>query len=139
MEEPDPERAAMTFVTHYLRRQGYDVRDVSGDRSFRGFDLLATRDGVVVRIEVKGCTRPWGIPDPYHTEFDEDRRLVADFLYVVYFLAEESTPKLCIIPREAIDPMMVTERRGYRISGRFTKASVLEKFLVPAGDDETVS
>lgn len=35
---------------------------------------------------MKGCTVEWGIPDPYFTEFDEERRLVADFLYVVYFL-----------------------------------------------------
>lgn len=110
------------------------MTDVSRTRGKKGFDLLARRDGEELKIEVKGCTRPWHIPDAYATEFDAERRLVADFLYVVYFLETEARPILCVIPRAAIDPGMVMPRHGFRISGRFKNARVLQKFVV-TGDD----
>ncbi len=83
-----------------------------------------------IKIEVKGCSRPWGIPDPYITEFDDERRLIADFLYVVYMLEGEE-PKLCVIPRDALNPDDIVPKFGYRIASRFKKKSVLEKFLQP--------
>lgn len=91
---------------------------------------MLIRDSEQLKIEIKGCTVPWGIPDPYHTEFDDQKRLVADFLYVVYFLGEQP-PQLCVIPRDAIDPSKVTRRQGYRISGSFKKESVMKKFMKP--------
>ena len=122
------EQRAVWFVTEFLTREGFTVTNVTRNRAHRGYDIVAARPGEEVKIEVKGCTKEWEIPDPYFTEFDSERRLVADFLYVVYFIGSEP-PRLCAIPREAIDPSAVTPRQGYRISGRLKKESVLGRFI----------
>jgi len=129
----DTENKAITLVTEYLRKQGYEVENVSrGKRrnsEHRVYDLIATKPGEgPVRIEVKGSTREWGIPDPYVTEFDSERRLVADFLYVVYFLDGEP-PTLCAIPRDAFKPEDIRPKSAYRISSRFKNKKSLEPYL----------
>jgi Protein NO VEIN, C-terminal len=129
------EDRAVEFVIRYLERQGYDVKNVSKSKrsnpDCKGFDLLAEKLGAKVKIEVKGCRRQWQIPDLFSTEFDIHRRLVADYLYVVYFLGE-SEPQLCIIPRDEISPDYVIPKSGYRISGRFKNKRSLEKFMRPS-------
>ena len=131
MDKRDVEREAMVYAQRFLKHKGYKVTDVARTPGHNGYDLLAEREGEKLRIEVKGCTREWGIPDPFFTEFDADRRLVADYLYVVYFLGQEP-PRLCIIPRDAIDPDMVQLKQGYRISGRFKKATMMQQYMQPA-------
>jgi Protein NO VEIN, C-terminal len=130
------ENNAITFATEYLRKQGYVVENVSrGKRpgsEHRGYDLLARKSGEEpVRIEVKGCTREWGIPDPYVTEFDAEKRLIADFLYVVYFL-DGASPQLCAIPRDALKPEYIVPKSGYRISSRFKNKKSLEPYFRPS-------
>jgi len=127
------EENAIAVTTGHLQKQGYKIENVSrGKRAnseHRGYDLVARKPGEPpVRIEVKGCTRPWGIPDPYVTEFDSDRRLVADFLYVVYFIDKEP-PQLCAIPRDALKPEDIVPKFGYRISSRFKNKKSLERYL----------
>src|SRR5262249_9737379 len=102
------EERAIAFARHYLVQQGYAVEDVSRKGgAHKGYDFLVRRNAEELRIEVKGCSRRWHIPDAYATEFDENRRLVADFLYVVFFIDGEET-QLAVIPRDAIDPAYVT-------------------------------
>ena len=101
---------------------------MSKKREHKGYDLIAEQNGVSLKIEVKGCSNLWGIPDPYVTEFDESRQLVADFLYVVYFI-DGKDPTLCIIPRDAIKPEFVAPKQGYRVSTRFKNESTLKPFL----------
>lgn len=129
--EESVELRAMTMVRSYYGSKGYSVLDVSKARGEHGgYDLLVAKDDERLKIEVKGCTRAYGIPDPYHTEFDkETRQLVADVLCVVYFLSN-AKPTLAIIPRAAIDPKYVTPKFGYRISGRFKNAKTIRPFLV---------
>lgn len=134
MDKAAVERFAIEHVIRYLKRRGFEVTNVTRTRGHNGYDLLATRGDETVRIEVKGCTRPWGIPDPYVTEFDEHRRLVADYLYVVYFLGD-SPPRLCVIPREALKPEMIRPKYGWKISSRFKKESVMARFIVADDDD----
>lgn len=131
----DVEQQAIAYSMRYLETQAYQVDKVSGKRGHRGYDLLARRQDQTLKIEVKGCTRPWGIPDPYVTEFDEARQLVADFLYVVYLL-EGTPPFLCAIPRAAINPDYIKPKSGYRISHKFKKESVMGKFVVCRNLDE---
>jgi hypothetical protein len=130
--EPPPrvELRAVALAKKHFLADGYSVDDVSRKRGHNGYDLLVQKDGRRLKIEVKGATRPWGIPDPYNTEFDESRRLVADLLCVVYFIGNEA-PKMCLIPKEAILPEDVSVRVGFRISSRFKKESVLSKYVVP--------
>ena len=81
-----------------------------------------------LKIEVKGCSHLWGIPDPYVTEFDANRNLIADFLYVVYFINGKD-PAVCIIPRDVIKPEYVIPRETYRVSSRFKNEATLKPFL----------
>lgn len=124
------EQKAIKFVKAYLKRDGFtNIQNVEHNRQHNGYDLIATKSKQRIKIEVKGCTRPWGIPDPYSTEFDNKKRLVADFMYVVYLLGK-SKPKLCIIPRRAFKPEFIKPKFGYRISSGFKNQSQLEKYLV---------
>lgn len=126
---PRVELRAVALAKQHFLAEGYSVIDVSRKRGHNGYDLLIEKNGHGLKVEVKGATRAWGIPDPYNTEFDESRRLVADLLCVVYFIGNDP-PKMCLIPREAILPEDVSVRLGYRISSRFKKESVLSKYVV---------
>jgi hypothetical protein len=127
------EERAIEIAIRFLEERQYVVENVSRGKGknseHKGYDLIARKAGETpLRIEVKGCTRPWAIPDPYITEFDQDRQLVADFLYVVYFCGDDD-PKLCAIPREAFQPDDVVPKFGYRIRSRVKRKSVLEPLL----------
>ena len=122
------EHKAIEIAKDRLISRGYSVQDVSHVRGHNGYDLLAKKPGEILKIEVKACSREWQIPDPYVTEFDADRRLVADYLYVVYFIGDEP-PKLCAIPRDAINPDFIKRRIGFRISSKFKKKECLGRFI----------
>ncbi len=119
----------MSVAKAYLNARGYSVEDVSTIPEHKGYDLIARKDAETLRIEVKGCTRPWGIPDPYVTEFDEERRLVADYLYVVRFVRPR-TPHLSVIPREILtaDFIYGDRARGYFVSATFANRTTLHPF-----------
>jgi hypothetical protein len=118
---------AIEKAEQYFAAEGYAVTNVSRVRGHNGYDLLVEREGQSLRIEVKGCSRIWQIPDLFATEFDSGRRLIADVLCVVYFtLGYENT--ICLIPRDAIPADMVVEKRGYRIRSKFKKESVLKPY-----------
>jgi hypothetical protein len=125
------EHDAIEFVTDHFKRQGYSVSDVTRTRGqHHGYDLVVSRGATRQTIEVKGCTRPYGIPDPYYSEFDpESKRLVADLLCVVYFHADR-TRELAVIPREAIPPDYVVPKLTYRISGKFKNERTIRRFIV---------
>lgn len=124
---------AIRVATAMFADDGYTAEDVSRKRGHNGYDLLLERGGTTVTVEVKGCTRPWQIPDPYVTEFDADKRLVADYLCVVY-LMDPDHPAACVIPRDAIPPKMVLPKRGYRISGSFKTERSLRPYWRSIGE-----
>lgn len=124
------ELRAIDLAKHYFKERGYSVDHVSGKKGHGGYDLLICKGKKKVKIEVKGCTREWQIPDLFVTEFDEEKGLTADFLCVVYFI-EKRKPSLCLIPREVIKPCDVTPKKAYRISSRIKKRSILEPYQRP--------
>jgi hypothetical protein len=130
-QEDRVEYRAMAFVKAYYEDEGYSVMNVSKARGEHGgYDFFITKDDESLKIEVKGCTRPFGIPDPYHTEFDKDTlQLIADVLCVVYFIGD-AEPALAVIPRSAIDPKHVTLKYGYRISSRFKNHKSISPYFV---------
>jgi hypothetical protein len=130
--EAKVEHRAVAFVTRYYEAKGWKVENVSKARGTHGgYDLFATNGHESLKIEVKGCTRPFGIPDPYHTEFDKDTRLlIADVLCVVYYLPGTVSPQLAIIPRDAILAEHVTPKHGYPISSKFKNARSITPFFV---------
>ena len=113
------------------------VEDVSRKRGHNGYDLIISRGSERRTVEVKGCSREWQIPDLFSTEFDESRVLIADLLCVVY-LFDRSNPSICVIPREAIPPEYVVPKMGFRISGKFKRRDVLEKYWKPLPKRETI-
>jgi hypothetical protein len=129
------EKQAIDCAIEYLSTEGYSVRDVSRVRGHNGYDLLAERGTETLRVEVKGCSREWQIPDLFDTEFDKDRRLIADILCVVYF-ANDLATHLCLIPRDAIPPDVVVEKRTYRLRSSFKKRAVLEVFVKPVSSKQ---
>ncbi len=130
------EKLGIEFAKAHFERHGYTVRDVSHKRGHNGYDLLIVRNRRESRVEVKGVSRMWGIPDAYETEFDDKKRLVADFLCVVFVKAKPI--QLCIIPRAAIKSKHIERRCGYRFKSSFKQRSALKKFLqqLPAATEK---
>ncbi len=124
------ELRAIELAHEYFVGEGYEVEDVSRKRGHNGYDFVIAREGVSSKVEVKGCSREWQIPDLFETEFDANKRLIADILCVVY-LVDPEEPSICLIPRDALSPDDVQHKRGFRISSRFKKRSALEKYWKP--------
>jgi hypothetical protein len=132
MEDQQEDRVevrAIRLAECYYKNKGWEVKNVARlGAEHAGYDLFLQKGSEQRKVEVKGCTTLYGIPDPYHTEFDDSLRLVADELCVVYFLPDGQR-KLAIIPREEIPTKYVLPRRGYRISGSFRNAREMDRFI----------
>jgi hypothetical protein len=124
----------MRWAESHYRAQGWDVDNVARrTKQHVGYDLFLKKGPEQRRVEVKGCSSLYGIPDLNHTEFSADAngslRLVADELCVVYFLPNGKC-KRAIIPGEKILPRFVqTLKPMYRISGKFKNAREMDKFI----------
>ena len=126
------EKRAINFVERYLKREFGQFKNVERNPDYPGCDFIAKKGNKWFKIEVKGCGHPWGIPDLYYAEVKKSpKRLVADFLYVVYFIDQERG-KLCRIPRNKIKSEFFTLKRSYRISGKFKNERVLGPFMEQA-------
>jgi hypothetical protein len=124
------EKRAIDFVQRYLKKEFPQVKNVSRDPRHPGYDFIAKDGERCLKIEVKGCSRLWGIPDLYFTEVTEyPRHLVADYLYVVYFIGQQP-PQLCRIPRKAIKSEYFNLKKSYRLSGKFKKERMLGRFML---------
>jgi hypothetical protein len=122
-------RRAVRWVMNYERKHGKKVKDVQCDRHFLGCDIIRYSDKKRAweKVEVKGSTKPHGIPDCFQTEFTKNGKLVADFMYVVNF--EKKKAKLYIIPKKAFKPEHTKIRIGYRISNTF-KTKILPTYKI---------
>ena len=121
----------MRLVRRYYESRGREVKNVSRTRGDHGgYDYIVTKASKQLKVEVKGCSRPFGIPDPYHTEFHpESLQLIADVMCVAYFIPGKEA-QLAIIPRSAILPEHITQKISYRISSRFKNAKTITPFFV---------
>jgi hypothetical protein len=108
-----------------LEKKSWKVKKVA-----QGYDFIARKGNKRLNIEVKGCSRRWGIPDLYHTEVAKSPKrlvLVAHELWVVYF--DRRSPQLCKIPRQAIKSKFFFLKKSYRISGKFKNEQNLGPFM----------
>ena len=112
---------AISVAKRHFESKQYSVEDVS--RNGRGYDLIIKQGQQNLKIEVKGSKNIWKIPDLHATEFDEKKRLKADYLCVVYFI-KRGKPKVCVIPSDAIKPEYVNPISGYRISQRLQRKAL---------------
>jgi hypothetical protein len=121
--------AAETYVFERAKKKP-DIAEVEDKRgSHEGYDFLFTyKDGHKEKVEVKGNAEDRGIPDTRTSEFDSDKRLKANFLYLVAY-AKESRKKVYIIPRGEIKPENLRPLGTYRIRG-FGKRN-RERFVRP--------
>jgi hypothetical protein len=85
MEQPSMrvETRALEIARTFYEDRGFSVEDVSHKRGHNGNDFVVRDENQGLLIEVKGCSRLWGIPDLFATEFDDQHRLIADVLCVV--------------------------------------------------------
>ncbi len=127
---PNPnsvENQAIDFAISHFKKQGYSVEIVSGKRGHGGYDLTVSKEGQLLKVEVKGCSREWQIPDLYGTEVGSDGQLVADFLAVVYLLSGVDS-YICVVPRSDMPPEKFKQKLGYRIHSSLKKESFLGKY-----------
>lgn len=98
-------------VKEYLERENYEVKNVSHNKDYKGYDILAIKNRVSIKIEVKCSSRNKGIPDCYSTEFDSDMKFTADYLYIVR-LDEDKKPKsIEILSKEDIDKYSLLHKK----------------------------
>ncbi|MEK6848568.1 MAG: hypothetical protein AABX65_02965 [Nanoarchaeota archaeon] len=141
MKIDSPEKESMRLVEERLNKEYRKVINVSKrGGEYGGFDFLCEDEsGNKVRVEVKGTTVEYGIPSPYHTEF-VNGKMTADFMYVIYFPREidwNSIDKSLYgskvifykIPREAIIPEYLKEKKGWIISGKFKKKNKMGEYI----------
>jgi hypothetical protein len=125
------ELRAIKFAKRYYKNNGWEkITDVSGrGGEFAGCDLLIEKGSRKWKVEVKGCTKLYGIPDLYDSEIDrKSKRLKADALLIVYYLPGEKC-RLAIIPRKDIAPGNVVRRTMYRLR-RFKNKKTMDRFFV---------
>lgn len=125
------EQKAVAFAIRWWRRRGYRVENVSNTRGHNGYDLLARKRSRRYKIEVKGCTRMWQVPDFHQTEVD-GRGIVADFLQVVYYLEGRRKAFSCVVPRSKLPRSVFRPLGRFRLASRLKKESALKPCLNPA-------
>jgi hypothetical protein len=124
-------RAMKAALEHY-ERLGWSVENVSKARGLHaGYDLFLTNGSNEKRVEVKGCSKLYQIPDLYSSEIDPNTmKLIADELCVVYFTSPSNDNQIAIIPRERISSEYISPKSGWRISSRFKKKEYIGPLLV---------
>ena len=121
------EQIAMKFVKDWAEKQKIKVKEKH--RMGVGYDYeFIYPDGKTEKVEVKGTEKEYKIPDMSVKEFDEKKRLKADFLLVVGNVFSERKI-LYKIPREDINPMNLLLKKTYRIE-RFQNRKNMEKYIV---------
>jgi transposase len=96
--------------------------------SRRGSDRFIYDDGKIEKVEVKGVSKPYGIPDMRVNEF-RNKRLKADYLLVVENVTTPRKRRLYKIPRIAIKPNNLILLQTYRIT-RFQGKKNMNKYRV---------
>jgi hypothetical protein len=89
------ERKAIRAVGKHFQALGYTIRDVQKDS--KGWDLEATRDSIVLRLEVKGLALQFQTVELTPNEFSAMKKHESSFrLCVVSNLLDAALPKLQI-------------------------------------------
>ena len=115
---------AENYVWQRAEKRHITVQDKR--RSGVGYDFEFYYEDRMEKIEVKGNSKDKGIPDMRTNEFDKDRRLKADFIYLIAH-ASQPEKKVYVIPREEIRPEDLRLLSTYRIRGFGKKR--LSKFV----------
>jgi len=102
-------------VMKYYENQGYSCQDVSTDRKYIGYDIVANKEDKSLKIEVKCSKTPGGIPDSYPSEVDKNLGLVADYLCIVRLNGKEKPRAIDILSKVEVDKYYDKHRKVERI------------------------
>jgi hypothetical protein len=120
------EQTAMKFVKDWAEKQKIVVRKTS--RMGFGYDYEFTHpDGRTEKVEVKGTKKEYKIPDMSVREFDEKKRLKADFLLVVGNVLNKEKI-LYRIPRKDIKPENLSLKQTFHIR-KFQNRKNMKKYV----------
>ena len=120
----EAEVEAMRFVRRWAESHKIRVKDVSHEGL--SYDYQFTyQNGKTDKVEVKGVSKPYGIPDMRVNEFLR-KRLKADYLLIVANIVSGKRRRLYKILREDIKPSNLKILHTYRIT-RFQGRRNMEK------------
>lgn len=121
------EQIAMKFVKDWAEKQKIKVEEKY--RMGVGYDYeFIHPHGKTEKVEVKGTKKEYKIPDMSVREFDEKKKLKADFLLVVgNVLSKEKI--LYKIPRKDIKPENLSLKQTFHIR-KFQKRKNMEKYIL---------
>ena len=127
------ETRAMERATKHYEDKAWKVTNVSRVRKdHKGYDLLVQRRSEELKVEVKGSKSPYhGIPDLHSNELDDQGRLIADFLFVVY-LPDDLPSRAAIIPRNEFPPNCMQRKVTYCIRSAWKNQAFIKRFLEEA-------
>jgi len=109
-------KIGMKTSMKFLEDRGYKCTDVSEIKgNHRGYDFIAKKDGKEIKIEVKASADEHKIPDCHATEFDEDKKIIADFLYIVRLAKDLRPKKIEVLSKEEVDRYSDTYKKVERI------------------------
>jgi len=122
-------KRAIEIVKKYEKKCGRTIIDVQYNKNFKGFDLISiSKNKKSIRtIEVKGTKDKYGIPDLYESEVTRNKKLIANYLYVVSFFSKK--PKLYVIPSQVISPEDLRIATYFKVCSNF-KTKRMKKYLV---------
>jgi len=104
------------IVMGYLKKNGYECHDVTKlGKEHTGYDVLAKKGNEKVRIEVKCSERLSGIPDCFYTEFDENLKFNADYMYIVRIDENHNLIKIQILSKEEFNRYSELHRKKVTI------------------------
>lgn len=124
------EARAMERAKGYYEDDAWKVIDVSRVRNdHKGYDLLVQRASEELKVEVKGSKKPYhGIPDLHSNELDDQGRLIADILFVVY-LPDGLPSRVAIIPRDEFPQNCMQRKVTYCIRNAWKNPAFIKRFL----------
>ena len=125
------EVAAMEYIKNLLNKNGMKCQDTSRDG--KGYDLEVIDGERRIKLEVAGTQKECKIPDRSAYEFDNSKRLKADYLVVVGNCLSEDEERVYFIPRDAIRPENLRLKQSYHIA-RFQSCKNMGRFLFVGPD-----
>lgn len=106
----------MKISMKLLENEGYECTDVSKiGKDHKGYDFSAKKDNEKIKIEVKATEDESKIPDCYVNEFDKDRKIIADFLYIVRLDKDLKPKEIEVLSKEDVDMYSDTHKKTERI------------------------
>ncbi len=87
---------------YLLKMLHYDDVEVVKGKGI-GFDLLATKRGKTLKVEVKCSSTEHDIPDCYRDEFDSEQKLRADQFWIVRVTKKRVFRRFEVLAKDEVD------------------------------------